>query len=148
MISVTMPRVLFGYGVLYGVCYTRRNPYRVRSIRMLYLRMLNPKLTSHPADKNTVHGHFSVAAPPPKALQLPPKMNRSTTKQAPRTPPETRESNEHYFMPASLQGLKFEAQLSFACGWGFLVSRKLFFELSVFRTLKAISSRIIFAPPT
>lgn len=30
--------------------------------------------------------------------------------------------------------------MSFASGWGFLISRKMFFELSMFRTLKAMNS--------
>lgn len=37
-----------------------------------------------------------------------------------------------------LHGLRFEAQLSFASGWAFLILRKMIFELSMYYTLKLI----------
>ena len=65
------------------------------------------------------------------------KMNRTTTNQAPRTPPEDREGHGHYFTPAQA---KVRGVVKFCEPWAWNSLKKMCFELSRFLTVKAMNS--------
>lgn len=96
-----------------------------------------------------IRSPFYQLTPPTKTLPLHQTMNRPTTNQAPRTPPGNREDNGHFLL--RLHGLRLEAQLSFVSGWKSLISKKMIFDLSTFRTLQGqefLQVESSFAPAT